>query len=108
MSGNDTYAIYLYADGLMQWITTDPIQFGAINGFGGEAAAIVGYSFPSNRFQLPGSWTCSVIHMASRSNVNVPGMFIIAMDGRAPEIGKLDFSLPACSASYFFFARVNL
>ena len=73
-SGNDTYALYLYADGLIQWTTATNI-FGGSNGFGGIAAD-VGFT----NYKLPGSGTCSIIHIASRSNVNIPGLFVFLLE----------------------------
>ena len=80
-SGNDTYALYLYADGLIQWTTADD-EFGGSNGFGG-IAAVVGIDFydtDSDYYFLPGSGTCSIIHIASRSNVNIPGLFVFLLE----------------------------
>ncbi|CAI8057712.1 Sushi, nidogen and EGF-like domain-containing protein 1 [Geodia barretti] len=77
-SGNETYIMYLYADGLMQWIS----QNGGINDYGGISTANVGYS--SETFELPGSETCSIIHITSRSNVGIPGMFVFDLDGTHP------------------------
>ena len=90
LSEDDTYAIYLYADGFMQWTTGD-IR-GGVSGLGG-AGALVG----ANRmdrgngvdFSLPSSQTCSIIHMPSRSNVNVPGMFVLRASERKPHFGKI-------------------
>ena len=58
-SGNDMFAIYLYADGLIQWTTGDYSKHG-INGFGGSSS-LVGYEFKLTRngarlfYDLPGS-----------------------------------------------------
>ena len=78
-SGNDIYAVCLYADGLMQWTTGNHQQDGGTNGFGGTAASV---GFESSRFSyyLPGSRTCSIIHIASRSNVNIPGLFVFLLE----------------------------
>ena len=72
VSGNDVYGIGLYADGLMQWATSDQ-----------EHAtpwcqtARVSFENINDGTTLPGSGTCSVLHAASLSNVNVPGMFVV-------------------------------
>ena len=80
-SGNDTFAIYLYADGLIQWTTGDYSK-GGINGIGGTAA-LVGYEFkPISTgvyYDLPGSESCSIIHILSRSNVNISGLFVFLL-----------------------------
>ena len=79
-SGNDTFALYLYADGLIQW-TTDDDEFGGSNGFGGIAAVVGFYSYDTDSdYYLPGSGTCSIIHIASRSNVNIPGLFVFLLE----------------------------
>ena len=69
-SGNDTYAILLYT------------------GYGDDDAT-VGYnsSVTQTFFTLPDSQSCSIRHIASRSNVNIPGMFVFALDGTQPVSG---------------------
>ena len=81
-SGNDTYALYLYADGLIQW-TTATNENGGSNGFGGDAADVGFYFYDTDSdyyYRLPGSGTCSIIHIASRSNVNIPGLFVFLLE----------------------------
>ena len=74
-SGDDIYVISLYADGLIQWASAD----------GGSSmlypSASVGYALNPNKFTLPGSQTCSIIHIASRSNVGIPGIFVFHLNG---------------------------
>ena len=82
-SGNGTFALYLYADGLIQWTTADSLDDGN-NGFGGNAAE-VGINFGYNNYKLPGSGTCSIIHIASRSNVNIPGLFVFHLEAGAEQ-----------------------
>ena len=76
-SGDDTYALYLYADGLIQW-TTAINGNGGSNGFGGNAANVAIRT--ASDYNLPGSGTCSIIHIASRSNVNIPGLFVFLLE----------------------------
>ena len=93
-SENETYVIYLYADGLMQWTSGAD----GTNGFGGDGATVGyvtmnGYCFSTkaeyNDFIfLSGSDTCSIIYINSRSNVGVPGMFVFALDGTEPVFGN--------------------
>ena len=93
MSGQESYAIYLYADGLIQWTTSD--TDGGLNGIGGKAAE-VGYISTRNsernseirKFLLPGSETCSIIDIPSRSNVKVPGIMVLPLDGTNPATGR--------------------
>ena len=84
-SENDTYALYLYADGLIQWTTAISLN-GSSNGFGGIAANVgVDFYYPDSDYYLPGSGTCSIIHIASRSNVNIPGLFVFLLEARAQQ-----------------------
>ena len=75
--------MYLYADGLMQWTTAN----GRINDYGPRFTAIVAYD-SAILFYLPGSETCSIIHVTLRSNVGIPGMFVFDLDGTHPVFGK--------------------
>ena len=79
-SGNDTYALYLYADGLIQWTTAKNLNGGS-NGFGGNAANVgIDFGNTNLNYRLSGSGTCSVIHIASRSNVNITGLFVFHLE----------------------------
>ena len=81
-SGDDIYVISLYADGLIQWASAD----------GGSStlypSASVGYALNPYKFTLPGSQTCSIIHIASRSNVGIPGAFVFHLNGTDPIFGN--------------------
>ena len=75
-SGNATYVILLYSTGHDE--------------FNNNYASVGYYSLSTNTSTiLPGSKTCSIRHIASRSNVNVPGMFVFALDGTEPLSGNL-------------------
>ena len=80
-SGDDIYVISLYADGLIQWAS------------GGSSmlypSASVGYVLNPYKFTLPGSQTCSIIHIASRSNVGIPGIFVFYLNGTDPIFGNI-------------------
>ena len=81
VSGNQTYAIYLYADGLIQWTTSD-VQ-GGVNGLGGDQPPVAGYSAGDGirniSFMISGSLTNDIINIASTSNVLVPGMWVFQL-----------------------------
>ena len=77
-SGDDTYAIALYTDGLLQWTREDYSSF---------PHASVGYYKDGAYFRLPGSATCSIIHTASRTNVNNTGMFVFHLSEK-PKFGN--------------------
>ena len=75
-SGNATYAILLYSTGNDE--------------FNNNYASVGYYWLATNTSTiLPGSQTCSIRHIASRSNVNVPGMFVFALDGTEQLSGNL-------------------
>ena len=83
VSGSESFSIYLFADGSMQWTTSD-----ADGGIGGEAAQVGYIATNVKKYLFPGSRTCSIIEVPLRSNVNVPGMFVLALNGSHPAFGK--------------------
>ena len=72
--------MYLYADGLIQWTTSDD-SFGT-DGLGGNPA-IVGFTSLDgvNFFTIPQSNTPAVINVTLFSNVNTPGVWMFRVDG---------------------------
>ena len=81
-SGNDTFAICLYADGLMEWTFADRIRPFVTVGYSIEAQR------PSYEYFIPGAESCSMYHIASRSNVNIPGLFVFHLKhGTEPYFG---------------------
>ena len=76
---SQSYAIYLYADGLIQW--TASVAQGGFNGFGGNAA-LAGYNAGDElvSFTVPGSQTDNILNIVSLSNVDVPGMLVFRLD----------------------------
>ena len=92
-SGNQSYAIYLYADGLIQW-TASRAQ-GGMNGFGGNAA-VVGYNAGNGviSFTVPGSYTDNILNIVSTSNVGVAGKWVFRLD-------EDDVVLPSCDENSF-------
>ena len=96
VSGSETYAIYLYADGLIQWTTGDET---GINGLGG-VPAIVGYSFGDGiiSYTVPGSLSTDIINIASISNIGEPGKWVFRLD-------EDDVVLPRCNT---FLGNVKL
>ena len=71
----ETYAIFLYADGEIQWTTGD--NDGGTDGWGGNYAQIGfnrgdGIDFGA----IPLSGRASVINVSSTSNVGVNGLYI--------------------------------
>ena len=92
-SGNESYAIYLYADGLIQW-TASGAQ-GGENGFGGNAA-LVGYNAGDEvtSFKVSGSQTDNILNIVSTSNIGVPGVLVFRLD-------EDDIFLPQCDETLF-------
>ena len=92
-SGNESYAIYLYADGLIQW--TASVDQGGENGFGGNAA-LVGYNAGDEitSFKVPGSQTDNILNIVSTSNIGVPGVLVFRLD-------EDDIFLPQCDETLF-------
>ena len=88
ISGNETYAIYLYADGLIQWTTSD---VSGVNGLGGDPA-LAGYNAGDGiiSYTIPGSQTDDIIEIASTSNVNVSGVWVFRLDEHDPVLPPCD------------------
>ena len=94
-SGNESYVIYIYADGFVQWINSN----GGVNDLGGVSTASVGYNSADIPYTLPGSGTCSIIHVTSRSNVGIPGMFVFSLEDSRPVFGN--YALASYTSSLF-------
>ena len=79
--GYDSFAIYLYADGLIQWTSGD--DSGGINGIGGNAAS-VGFSSLDgiNFYNVPESGTAAIINITLTSNANIPGVWMFRVSGK--------------------------
>jgi len=71
----ETYVIFLYADGEIQWTTGD--NDGGTGGLGGNPAQIGFNRGDGTDFGIiPSSGTANVINVASTSNVGVNGLYI--------------------------------
>ena len=83
VSGNETYALFLYADGLMQW--------GDVKS---SVAAGIGYTSREHNnisFDLIGSQLKDFHRITFTTNVEVPGMWVFRLDKEElvlPENGK--------------------
>ena len=71
----ETYAIFLYADGLIQWTTGD--ADGGTNGLGGNPAQIGVNSGDGESAVIGISGTSDVINAASTSNIGEDGVYVI-------------------------------
>lgn len=78
--GNSSFALLLYADGLIEWTTGD--NDGGIGGLGGDPAD-VGFinDDRTNKFLIPASNTSEIINVDVLSNVGIPGQWIFQIDG---------------------------
>ena len=78
-NGVNSYVIFLYADGEIQWTTGD--ASGGINGFGGTPAHVGFNAGDGIHFEnVPGSQTSEIINIASASNVGIGGVWIFRVD----------------------------
>ena len=68
VSGNQTFAIYLYADGLIQWSQ--------------EGKALAGYSAGDGQtyYNISGSLSTELLKISSTSNVGYPGLWVFRVD----------------------------
>ena len=71
----ETFAIFLYADGLIQWTTGD--ADGGTNGLGGNPAQIGVNSGDGESAVIGISGTSDVINAASTSNIGEDGVYVI-------------------------------
>ena len=73
-----SYVIFQYADGLIQWTTGDTA--GGVGGLGGTPAQ-VGFNAGDNvnYANVPGSRTPAIINITSTSNDLVPGQWIFSV-----------------------------
>ena len=89
-SGNDTFALCLYAD---EQVASHHKNVAAEVGYVG-VRNMVKFSIDQTSpietvlYTLPGSQSCSMLHITSRSNINVPGVFVFLLEhGIEPYFG---------------------
>ena len=71
----ESFVIFLYADGEIQWTTGD--ASGGINGLGGtEALAGINAGDGVNFETINGSLSPSIINITQTSNVGIPGVWM--------------------------------
>ena len=77
--GTLSFAIFLYADGGIQWTTGD--NSGGAGGRGGTpAVAGVNAGDGIQSATVPGSKTRDIINIAMTSNVEIPGMWVFKVN----------------------------
>ena len=85
--GVNSFAIFLYADGLIQWTTGD--FHGGTGGLGGRHAAVGFTAGNGKEFTLvPGSETSTIIDIDTTSNVMEPGVWLFCIGGETVTMGS--------------------
>ena len=77
--GSQSFVIFLYADGEIQWTTGE--ASGGVNGLGGTPAQ-VGFNAGDgiNYAAVPESRTAEIVNITTTSNVGVPGVWIFQVN----------------------------
>ena len=75
-NGVHSFVLFLYADGLIQWIRGEPSE-------SSDLIAVAGYSTleGDHFFNIPGSGTAEIMNVTQTSNIGVPGMWILPAEG---------------------------
>ena len=77
--GMNSFVIFNYAEGLIQWTTGD--ESGGSGGLGGTEAQVGFDAGDGVRFTIvPASQTPDIINIASTTNVGRPGVWIFQVD----------------------------
>jgi len=89
-----SFVIFLYADGKIQWTTGD--ADGGTNGLGGQYAQ-VGFNKGDGRSYsvIPESRTADVINIDKTSNVGKPGVWIFPISQQSGQMIPIIQSRPA-------------
>ena len=80
--GTNSFVVFLYADGLIQWTTGD--ASGGRNGLGGtEAQGGFNAGDGVRFFSINDSQTPAIVNIETTSNVGVPGLWMFRVDQNA-------------------------
>ena len=86
-NGRRSFAIFLYADGEIQWTTGD--ASGGSSGFGGTPAQVGFNAGDGLRFaSVPGSQTSDIVNIDSTSNVDRRGVWIFRIDEEEIDVSQ--------------------
>ena len=86
-NGRRSFAIFLYADGEIQWTTGD--ASGGTNGFGGTPAQVGFNAGDGIRFaNVNKSQTPDIVNIDSTTNVGRPGVWIFRIDQEEIDITR--------------------
>ena len=78
--GTISFAMFLYADGEIQWTTGDASR--GRNGFGGTPAQVGFDAGDGVRFfSVPGSQTAEIVNIDTTSNIGIPGVWLFQVNG---------------------------
>ena len=78
--GTLSFAMFLYADGEIQWTTGS--ASGGSGGFGGTPAQVGFDAGDGERFfSVPGSQTNDIVNIDTTTNVGVPGVWMFQVNG---------------------------
>ena len=84
--GRQSFVIFLYADGEIQWTTGG--ASGGVGGLGGIPAQVGFNAGDGIRFaSVPGSRTAAIINITTTSNVGIPGVWIYRVDEESITMG---------------------
>ena len=88
MESERSFAIFLYADNMIQWTTGDNDD--GVDGLGGIPAQVgINEGDEMNFNVIEGSRTNDIINIVNGSNINMPGVYVIRIsDGEIPPISK--------------------
>jgi len=75
-NGAQSFVIFLYADGLIQWSSGEHSESSNLK-------AVAGYNTRegNHSFSIPGSGTANIINITQTSNIGVPGVWILHGEG---------------------------
>ena len=77
-NGVESFVIFLYADGRIQWTTGS--RSGGSRGLGGiEALAGINAGDGFNSYTIPGSQTPNIINISQTSNIDMPGIWMFSL-----------------------------
>ena len=104
-NGINSFVIFLYADGEIQWTTGD--ASGGSGGFGGTPAQVGFNAGDGVRFaSVPGSQTADIVNIDTTSNVGIPGVWIFRVDEEDIAIGGCSFE-PSGKESCTYQGTIN-
>ena len=88
--GFNSFVIFLYADGLIEWTTGDDSE--GIGGLGGIPALVGVNAGDGVQYEIvPESLTDDIINIDMTSNIGVPGVWVFRVNGDNMTVGECSF-----------------